>query len=85
MQRGGAGVRRPRVGSAAGQGGILRALINASHVPFLCSRGAPGESRLEPRPRARGGLPRVLADVRRLPVEVDEGARDGRVRLESIL
>ena len=53
--------------------------------PLLVQQGCTRRVEARAAPAREGGLAEVLADVRRLPVEVDEGARDGRVRLEPVL
>ena len=76
----------PRLGKVATNHGLERgpSTANGTITSPSCAAGARPASRGSSRARGRGGLAEVLAGVRR-PVEVDEGARDGRVRLESIL
>ena len=67
--------------------GPWRGALNAIEQsrPLLVQQGRPGRVEARAAPAREGGLAEVLADVRRLPVEVDEGPGDGGVRLQSIL
>ena len=53
--------------------------------PLLVQQGCTRRVEARAAPAREGGLAEVLADVRRLPVEMHEGSGDGGVRLESIL
>ena len=76
----------PRLGKVNESHSLERGLWrDDASRPLLVQQGRPRRVEARAAPAREGGLAEVLADVRRLPVEVDEGSGDGGVRFQSVL